>query len=71
MRAAVRFERVDEVEATLSITMKVKDWKALHNQLDGIAWPSWKLHNALTTLVARASKEVFDEHDLAPPTAGG
>ena len=58
MQARFMIEKPDEIEATLKITMKVKDWEALRDQLIG-KWPSSDLGNTITDLLAQARRRVY------------
>ena len=61
MKSTFGIEKPDEVEATMTITMKIKEWRALKNQL-GTDWPSWKLSSHISSVVSLANKTFFGEH---------
>ena len=50
----------DEIEMEMTVSMPLKEWKALRNQLDG-AWPSWKLSNAIGSLVRQAESNFITD----------
>lgn len=56
----VRFmiEAPDEVEATMKITMTVKEWTELRDQLKN-EWPSWKLSLAINQVLTEARKVYY------------
>jgi hypothetical protein len=58
MQARFMIERPDEIEATLKITMKVKDWEILREQLVG-KWPSSDLSSTITDLLSQARKRIY------------
>jgi hypothetical protein len=65
MKARYELIDVDEIEATLKITMTVGDWKRLNEQLSA-KWPSWKLSGLIDRITSRANsyfeeKEEVDE----------
>jgi len=54
-------ENPDKVEATMKITMSIKDWTELRDQL-AKAYPSWKLSSMITNLLGQARKVFYEEH---------
>lgn len=58
MKARFMLENPDEIQATMKITMRVKDWKELRDQL-AQKWPSSQLSVAITSVVAEASKAYY------------
>lgn len=50
----------DDTEATLSITMRLKDWKGLRKQLAS-QYPSWKLSQAITDVIHHAQQHFYSE----------
>lgn len=55
MKTTMRVERPDEIEASITITMKVKDWRELQRQL-AKDWPSWRLSSQITDLVLQVQR---------------
>ena len=55
MRARWNIENPDDMEATVKITMSVKEWKRLRDQLNN-AWPSSRLGSAIDKVVTEANK---------------
>lgn len=62
MKARFMMESPDEIEATMKITMSVKEWTDLRDQLQQ-KWPSSRLQGAITDLLAQARKVYYTEHD--------
>ena len=61
MEARFMIENPDKVEATMKITMSIKDWTELRDQL-AKAYPSWKLSSMITNLLGQARKVFYEEH---------
>jgi hypothetical protein len=51
---------VDDMEARLEITMNIRSWKELQNQLVS-KYPSWKLSEAISKLIRQATKHFNEE----------
>jgi hypothetical protein len=62
MRARIMVENPDEIEMTLKLTMSIKDWCQLRDDLSK-AYPAWKLSHAITEMLSRARK-VFHTPDV-------
>ena len=62
--AKVRFmmENPDSIEATMKITMTLKDWSDLRDQLQS-KWPSSWLSNGITDLLGQSRKVFYPEHE--------
>ncbi len=54
MKAIFMIENPSEIEATMKITMTLKKWEELRQQL-GKSYPSWKLSAMITDLLAQAN----------------
>lgn len=61
MKAQFKLDNPEEVEASMTITMPIRDWKALAGQLE-----HWKLGEAIRQLVAKASERFDAEQDFKP-----
>lgn len=59
MKAVFKIERPKDVEVTMSITLRLKDWMDLRSQLQNV-YPSWSLSGTIDTLVSKATKEFFE-----------
>ena len=64
MNGRFMIENPDEIKATMKITMTVKDWTELRDQL-AKAYPSWGLSSMITDLISQARK-VFYEEKISP-----
>jgi len=51
----------DAISMTLEITMSLKDWKALRQQLEVNEHPSWALAGQIRDLVTHAEKHFYSE----------
>lgn len=61
MRAVFKIVNPDEVEATITVTATIKDWRALRGQLTNGAWPSWKFSSAITDAIRQAEAKFYGE----------
>lgn len=59
MKATFKIERPKDVEVTMSITLRLKDWMELRDQLQNV-YPSWSLSSTIDTLVIKATKEFVE-----------
>ena len=57
MKTRFMMENPDEIEATLKITMSLKKWGNLRDQLSN-TYPSWELSAAIADLLGQA-REIF------------
>jgi len=63
MKARFMIESPGEIEATMKITMPVKEWEDLRDQLQN-HWPSSRLSGAITSLLSEARRVIYaDEKD--------
>lgn len=64
MKAEFKFNNTDNVEATLSITMTLGDWKRLKSQLstEYSSYPSWKVIERINTMIIEAEQRFSSEH---------
>jgi hypothetical protein len=58
MKVRYMLENPQEVEATMKITMSVKEWETLRDQLAG-AWPSSRLYTAITSVLSDARRTIY------------
>ena len=58
MKARFMIENPDNIEATIKITMTVKEWVELRDQLEH-KWPSSRLSDAITSVVIEARKVYY------------
>jgi len=50
-RAQIGSSQVDEMNLSLTLTMKVKEWRELMRQTDAHKWPSWQFGNAISEML--------------------
>ena len=62
MKARMSLTEPREIEASLTITMKVKEWEQLRDQLNG-SWPSWKLSAHITDLLSQVRRIVYPKSE--------
>lgn len=60
MKFEMDIKNPDEVEVSLNITMKMKEWKHLKNQLQS-SYPSWKLSSIIGQVIERIEKTIFEQ----------
>lgn len=58
MRARFMLEQPDDMQATMKITMSVKEWCELRDQLEN-KWPSSRLSQAITSVVIQARRVYY------------
>lgn len=58
MKARYMIESPQEIEATMKITMTVKEWEDLRDQLEN-KWPSSRLSSAITSVLMDARRVVY------------
>lgn len=58
MKARFMIEHPEEIEATMKITMTVKEWGELRDQL-AQKWPSSRLFSAITNVLSEARKVYY------------
>ena len=62
MRARFMFESPKEIEATMKVTMTMKEWEELRDQLVE-KWPSSRLSTCITNLLSAAQRVAYDDKD--------
>lgn len=55
MKGTFELGKPDELEATITLTAKVSEWKALKTQLED-KWPAYDLRGVLRDLIGQAEK---------------
>ena len=61
MKSRFMVEKPDDIEMTMKITMSIKDWTDLRDQLEQ-KYPSWRLSGMITNLLSQARKVFYEEH---------
>ncbi len=65
MKSRFMIENPASIEATLKVTMTIKQWTELRDQLTS-AWPSWKFGQAINELLSAALKVYYTEQEVQP-----
>ena len=55
-------ENPQEIEATLKLTMSIKEWEDLRDQLEN-KWPSSRLSDYITDVITQARKVYYAEQE--------
>lgn len=58
MKARFMIEKPAEIECTMKITMSMKEWENLRDQLEN-KWPSSRLQHAITHALSEARKVYY------------
>ena len=58
MRARFMIENPQEIECTMKLTMNVKEWEDLRDQLN-TTWPSSRLSQAITEILSEVRKVYY------------
>ena len=58
MRADFKVTNPDEIEMELTLTMSLKAWKELQEQLLG-AWPAFTLARTISGMISQADKHFY------------
>ncbi len=61
MKARMTVINPDKIEATLSITMTIKDWKELRETMSN-KYPAWHLRSAITDLIDKVNVAITIEN---------
>lgn len=62
MKTIIRVENPDEAEVTLTITMKLKEWRELREQL-AARWPSREISKAIGNAVGRLTRHLTGDDE--------
>ena len=67
LRTTVHVERPDDTLVTITLTMTLRDWKEMQQQLDGHVYPSWKVSGAISTAILKIAQRLeVDEVETCP-----
>lgn len=58
MHATMTVKEPGEIEVTASITMRLKDWEKLRDQLAS-AYPAWRLSDVISKMMADATQTLY------------
>jgi hypothetical protein len=64
MKACFMIEHPQDVECTMKLTMSVKEWEDLRDQLDR-KWPSSRLCDAITSILTEVRKVYYAKYQDA------
>lgn len=56
MKASYWLQSPEKIEATLTVTMTIEEWRALQKQLPDSVWPAWKFSNEISELISHANR---------------
>ena len=59
MKATYQLNRTDQIEATMTITMTVSEWKDLAAQQKDREWPSWRFAGAIQDMIRKAEEKFW------------
>lgn len=59
IKATFHLENVEEVRATMTVTMTVKQWRLIASKLSMDVYEEWPLRSAIMDLVSQADKTIF------------
>jgi hypothetical protein len=62
MKARLKCEHPEDIEFTVTITMKAKEWKDFREQLTNV-WPSSWLASRISDLLAQAQRIYWSESE--------
>lgn len=58
MQASIRLTVPESAQATMTVTMTIKEWKEFRAQLVE-SWPSWKIASAISDVINEAEKSCW------------
>jgi hypothetical protein len=58
MRATFQIRNPDDIEAAVTITMTIKQWRVLRGQLSQ-DWPSWKFGSVISDTIRQAEQSFY------------
>lgn len=65
IKGLARIANPEEVEVTLSLTMKVSDWRKIHEVLaQNSEWPYWKVRGMVSDVITLALSKYAGETEL-------
>ena len=65
MKGSYEFTDTDNISATLTVTMKISEWKNLKDQLLE-KYPAWKFASMIQDMVCKAEGIIETKHDVLP-----
>ncbi len=58
MKTALRVTNPDDIVMELTVSMSLKHWKELQQQLPA-GWPAWELSRTINDMVGQANKQFY------------
>ena len=65
MKAKLKLENPDDMIATIKLTMTIREWRELKDQLPD-KYPSWKLGSIIFDVIDKAEKTFYSEDEVKP-----
>lgn len=65
IRATYQLVNVDDVFATMTLTMSIKEWRELRAKMPQ-EWPAWEFGSRISEMIRHAEKQ-FSERQDSPP----
>lgn len=65
MRGTFQLNRTDDMEATLTVSMKIAQWKELQKQIS-TSYPGWKFASMIDAMIRTASQCYENDTKLDP-----
>lgn len=56
IEASFKLADPNEVRATLSVTMTLRDWSKLDDQIGGTSWPAWDFKMKIREMIREAER---------------
>lgn len=66
MSIRMRLTKPDEIAATMSITLTLKDWKKLRDQISTNEYPAWTLDRQIRDMILRLETFVAQDEVKVP-----
>ena len=63
MQTKIKLAVPQDALAVLTLTMTIKEFKELRQQVDDAKWPSWKVNEAIDEAISKAEKEIWGPVD--------
>lgn len=62
MRSTFKLDNPDDMQATMTLTMSVKEWRQLRKQLSD-SWPSWDFSRQIGDLIGAAEAHFYAKEE--------
>ena len=64
MRAKLSLDRPDKLEATMTVTMTIQEWRAIKARMSSNEWPDWAFANLIAQLIGKACSSYDQAEDV-------